>query len=61
MIKEQSAEWVQFVIPFDRRGEEEQWTQWLLFYGASYVLIGNETLSIQDPDIALMFRLTFGI
>ena len=60
MIKTQPIEWVQIEIPHNRWKEEKEWSQWLLFYGASYVF-GYDSLLIQDPDIALIFKLTFGI
>lgn len=62
MIRELPDDWIQLDLSKAREAgvTEKEYTQWLLFNNATYV-IGFGKISIQDPDIALMFRLTFGI
>lgn len=58
MIRELPDDWITVDIPRDVR--ESVWTQWLLFNNVTYVISFGK-VAIKDPDVALMFRLTFGI
>lgn len=58
MIKLLPEDWVTVDIPRDER--ESVWNQWLLNNNVTYTVSFGK-IAIKDPDVALMFRLTFGI
>lgn len=58
MIKLLPEDWVTVDIPRDV--SESVWNQWLLNNNVTYTVSFGK-IAIKDPDVALMFRLTFGI
>lgn len=58
MIKEIPDGWTEAPIPRNER--ESVWIQWLLFNNVTYVITFGKVY-IKDPEVALMFRLTFGV